>query len=160
MTLRLKSLSQLTTFQKSKPKSKRLSNQALEIERFELSPDEAEKLMTERNEPFKVELIKKHANAGDTLSISRATIDLCAGPHLLSVAPIKAVKLTSCTGAYWMGDANGKQLSRIYGTAFPKASELEEYLKAVEEAKLRDHNKNRTRVEFFTTADVIGQGLQ
>lgn len=146
---------------KIETKIKELVKAGLEIERFELSPDEAEKLMTERNEPFKVELIKKHADAGDTLSFYKQGdfIDLCAGPHLLSVAPIKAVKLTSCTGAYWMGDANGKQLSRIYGTAFPKASELEEYLKAVEEAKLRDHNKIGRELEFFTTSDVIGQGL-
>ncbi len=77
----------------------------------------------------------------------------------MRLSPIKAIKLTACTGAYWQGDANGPQLSRIYGTAFPKASELEAYLKAVEEAKLRDHNKIGRELEYFTTVDSIGQGL-
>jgi len=140
---------------------KKLVKDGLEIDRFELSGDEAVKLMTERDEPFKLELIKKHTDKGDTLSFYKQGnfVDLCAGPHLMSISAIKAVKLTSCTGAYWLGDANGKQLSRIYGTAFPKASELEEYLKAVEEAKLRDHNKIGRELEFFTTVDYIGQGL-
>lgn len=147
--------------EKIEKKMKEIIKQGLEIERFELSGEEAIKLMTERDEPFKVELIKKHIAQGDTLSFYKQGdfIDLCAGPHLMSIAPIKAFKLTACTGAYWMGDANGPQLSRIYGTAFPKASELEEYLKAVEEAKLRDHNKIGRELEFFTTVDYIGQGL-
>lgn len=147
--------------EKIEKKMKEIIKQGLEIERFELSGEEAIKLMTERDEPFKVELINKHIVQGDTLSFYKQGdfIDLCAGPHLMSIAPIKAFKLTACTGAYWMGDANGPQLSRIYGTAFPKASELEEYLKAVEEAKLRDHNKIGRELEFFTTVDYIGQGL-
>ena len=77
----------------------------------------------------------------------------------MSTAPVKAFKLTNCTGAYWRGDSKGKQLCRIYGTAFPKASELEEYLKKVEEAKSRDHNKLGRELEYFTTVDYIGQGL-
>lgn len=147
--------------EKIEKKMKEIIKQGLEIERFELSGEEAIKLMTEKDEPFKVELINKHIVQGDTLSFYKQGdfIDLCAGPHLMSIAPIKAFKLTACTGAYWMGDANGPQLSRIYGTAFPKASELEEYLKAVEEAKLRDHNKIGRELEFFTTVDYIGQGL-
>ncbi len=147
--------------EKIEKKMKELTKEGLEIERFELSPEEAIKLMTERNEPLKIELINKHVSQGDKLSFYRQGdfVDLCAGPHLMSMAPIKAFKLTACTGAYWMGNAEGPQLSRIYGTAFPKASELEEYLKAVEEAKLRDHNKIGRELEFFTTVDYIGQGL-
>ncbi len=146
---------------KIEKKMKELTKENLEIERFELSPEEAIKLMTERNEPLKIELINKHVAQGDKLSFYKQGdfVDLCAGPHLMSMAPIKAFKLTACTGAYWMGNAEGPQLSRIYGTAFPKASELEEYLKAVEEAKLRDHNKIGRELEFFTTVDYIGQGL-
>lgn len=140
---------------------KKLIKAGGQIERFELSHDEAVKLMTERNEPFKLELIEKHAEMGDTLSFYKQGefVDLCAGPHLLYVSAIKAFKLTACTGAYWMGDAKNPVLSRIYGTAFPKAAELEEYLKAVEEAKARDHNKIGRELEYFTTVDVIGQGL-
>lgn len=147
--------------EKIEKKMKELTKEGLEIERFELSPEEAIKLMTERNEPLKIELINKHVSQGDKLSFYKQGefVDLCAGPHLMSMAPIKAFKLTACTGAYWMGNAEGPQLSRIYGTAFPKASELDEYLKAVEEAKLRDHNKIGRELEFFTTVDYIGQGL-
>ena len=147
--------------EKIEKKMKELTKEGLGIERFELSPEEAIKLMTERNEPLKIELINKHVSQGDKLSFYKQGdfVDLCAGPHLMSMSPIKAFKLTACTGAYWMGNAEGPQLSRIYGTAFPKASELEEYLKAVEEAKLRDHNKIGRELEFFTTVDYIGQGL-
>jgi len=138
---------------------KRLAKEGLELERFELSPEEAEKLMGEKGEIYKLELIKKHE--GETLSFYKQGdfVDLCAGPHLMSIAPIKAVKLLSCTGAYWGKAEEGKQLSRIYGVAFPKARELEEHLKALEEAKLRDHNKIGRELEYFTTVDYIGQGL-
>jgi threonyl-tRNA synthetase len=138
---------------------KRLAKEGLELERFELSPEEAEKLMGENGEIYKLELIKKHE--GETLSFYKQGdfVDLCAGPHLMSIAPIKAVKLLSCTGAYWGKAEEGKQLSRIYGVAFPKSSELEEHLKALEEAKLRDHNKIGRELEYFTTVDYIGQGL-
>jgi threonyl-tRNA synthetase len=138
---------------------KRLAKEGLELERFELSPDEAVKLMEEKGEIYKLELIKKHE--GETLSFYKQGdfVDLCAGPHLMSIAPIKAIKLLSCTGAYWGKAEEGKQLSRIYGVAFPKASELEEHLKALEEAKLRDHNKIGRELEYFTTVDYIGQGL-
>ncbi len=140
---------------------KRIVKEGCELERFELSHDEAIKLMTERGEPFKLELIEKHASMGDSLSFYKQGdfIDLCAGPHLMSVSAIKAFKLTACTGAYWMGDSKNPVVSRIYGTAFPKQAELDEYLKMVEEAKLRDHNKIGRELEYFTTVDVIGQGL-
>ena len=122
---------------------KKIVKSGLELECFTLSPEEAIKLMEEKQEPYKVELIQEHAGKGEPISFYRQGdfVDLCAGPHLMSVSPVKAFKLTSATGAYWRGDANNTQLVRIYGTAFPKASELEAHLAAVEEAKKRDHNK-------------------
>ena len=131
------------------------------LEKLELAPDEAVKLLEEMNEPYKVELCREHASKGEPISFYRQGefTDLCAGPHLLSVSPIKAVKLTNCTGAYWRGDASNAQLCRVYGTAFPKASLLEEHLKKLEEAKMRDHNKLGRELELFTTSDLIGQGL-
>lgn len=86
-------------------------------------------------------------------------VDLCAGPHLFSTGAIKAFKLTQCTGAYWEGNAQNKQLQRIYGTAFPAKDQLNEYLTQQEEAKKRDHNKLGRELEYFTTSEVIGQGL-
>ena len=140
---------------------KKLAKEGFELERFELSRDEAVKLMKERNEKYKLELIDKHDSKGEKLSFYKQGdfVDLCAGPHIMSVAPIKAVKLTQCTGAYWGKAEDGIQMSRIYGTAYPKASMLEEHLKQMEEAKLRDHNKLGRELEYFTTVDYIGQGL-
>ncbi len=140
---------------------KKLAKEGFELERFELPADEAVKLMEERGEKYKVELIRKHDDRGETLSFYKQGdfIDLCAGPHIMNVSVIKAVKLLSCTGAYWGKAEDGIQLSRIYGTAFPKASMLEAHLKALEEAKLRDHNKLGRELEYFTTVDYIGQGL-
>ncbi len=140
---------------------KKIVKEGIELSRFELAPDEAIAKLTEMDEPYKVELCKEHSDKGENISFYKQAefIDLCAGPHLMSVAPVKAFKLTNCTGAYWRGDSKGKQLCRIYGTAYPKASELEEYLKAVEEARSRDHNKIGRELEYFTTVDCIGQGL-
>lgn len=147
--------------EKIQAEMKKLAKEGYVLERFELPVDEALKLMEEKNEDYKIELIHKHDNKGETLSFYKQGdfVDLCAGPHLMSVAPIKAVKLLSCTGAYWGKAEEGRQLSRIYGVAFPKASMLDEHLKALEEAKLRDHNKIGRELEYFTTVDVIGQGL-
>ena len=147
--------------EKIQAEMKKLAKEGYALERFELSADEAVKLMEERHEDYKVELIHKHDDKGEKLSFYKQGdfVDLCAGPHIMSVAPIKAVKLLSCTGAYWGKAEDGKQLSRIYGTAFPKASMLDEFLKQQEEAKLRDHNKIGRELEYFTTVDLIGQGL-
>ena len=147
--------------EKIQAEMKKLAKEGYALERFELPVDEALKLMEEKNETYKVELIHKHDDKGEKLSFYKQGdfVDLCAGPHLMSVAPIKAVKLLSCTGAYWGKAEDGKQLSRIYGTAFPKASLLEEFLKQQEEAKLRDHNKIGRELEYFTTVEYIGQGL-
>lgn len=140
---------------------KKIAKEGIELEKFELSPDEAMKKLEEMGEPYKVELCKEHADKGEPISFYKQGefIDLCAGPHLASTAPVKAVKLLSCTGAYWRGDSKGKQLCRVYGTAFPKASELEAFLTAREEAQKRDHNKLGRELEYFTTVDYIGQGL-
>lgn len=140
---------------------KKIVKSGLEIERFELPPEDAIALMAEKGETYKVELIEEHAGNGEPISFYKQGefVDLCAGPHLMSVSPVKAVKLTQCTGAYWRGDANNHQLCRVYGTAFPKASLLEEHLAQVEEAKKRDHNKLGRELGFFTTSDLIGQGL-
>ncbi len=147
--------------QKIKAEMKKIVKSGLEIERFELPPEEAVAKLTEMNEPYKVELASEHSGKGENISFYKQGefTDLCAGPHLMSVAPIKAVELTNCTGAYWRGDAKNAQLCRVYGIAFPKASMLEEYLKMMEEARKRDHNKIGRELGFFTTVDYIGQGL-
>ena len=140
---------------------KKIVKEGLELEKFELSPNEAIALMQEKNEPYKVELINEHAEKGEPISFYKQGefTELCAGPHLMNVSPVKAFKLTQTTGAYWRGDAKNKMLCRVYGTAFPKASMLEAHLEAVEEAKKRDHNKLGRELELFTTVDSIGQGL-
>ena len=130
------------------------------IERFELPREEAIALMEEKGEPYKVELIRDLPEDA-VISFYRQGefVDLCAGPHLFATGAVKAFKLTSCTGAYWRGDAKNKMLQRVYGTAFPNKDALNTYLAAVEEARKRDHNKLGRDLEFFTTVDVIGQGL-
>ena len=131
------------------------------IERFELPADEAIKLMEEKGEPYKIELIKEHSEKGEPISFYKRGefTELCAGPHIPEMKVIKAFKLTNCTGAYWRGDEKNKMLCRVYGIAFPKASMLEDYINALEEAKKRDHNKLGRELELFTTVDYIGQGL-
>ena len=140
---------------------KKIVKSKIAIERFELSPKEAIEKLTEMDEPYKVELCKEHADKDEPISFYKQEefIDLCAGPHLMDVSAVKAVALTNCTGAYWRGDSNNAQLCRVYGTAFPKANMLEEYLTKMEEAKQRDHNKIGRELELFTTVDSIGQGL-
>lgn len=140
---------------------KKIINENLNIERFELDVDKAIKLMSETNQEYKIELIKEHNNKGEKISFYKQGdfVDLCAGPHLLSTGCVKSFKLTSCTGAYWRGNSKNKMLQRIYGISFPKQSKLNEYLEAVEDAKKRDHNKIGRELGFFTTVDYIGQGL-
>lgn len=140
---------------------KKIIKENLPLERFELPADEAQALMQEQGQGYKVELIAEHAGKGEAISFYRQGefTDLCAGPHLMTTGQLKAVKLTNATAAYWRGDANNKQLQRLYGIAFPKASELEEYLERVEEAKKRDHNLLGRHLGYFTTVDYIGQGL-
>ena len=138
--------------EKIEKEMKAIVKEGFEIEKFELEPAEAIKLMEEKNEPYKVELINEHAEKGEPISFYRQGefTELCAGPHLMDMKVVKAFKLTNCTGAYWRGDAKNKMLCRVYGTAFPKASMLEEHLTMLEEAKKRDHRKIGKELELFT----------
>ena len=132
----------------------------LPIERFTLSRKDALKMMDNFAEPYKKELINDLPKDAEISFYKQGDfVDLCRGPHLPSTGKIKAFKLTSVTGAYWRGDEKNKMLTRIYGTAFEKKAELEEYLAKVEEAKKRDHNKLGRELGLFMTEEVIGQGL-
>lgn len=139
---------------------KKIIKKGERLERYTLSKEEAVKLMTERDEPYKVEMIQEHPDT-DELSFYQQGdfIEFCAGPHLMSTKPIKAFKLTSSSGAYWRGDEHNKMLTRIYGTAYTKKADLEEYLEYLADIKNRDHNKLGRDMDLFTTVDVIGQGL-
>ena len=139
---------------------KKIIKKGDDITRFTLPRDEAIKLFEERNEPYKVELIEDLPE-DEIISFYQQGdfIELCAGPHLMSTKQIKAFKLTSSSGAYWRGDEHNKMLTRIYGTAFNKKSDLEEYLEYLADIKNRDHNKLGREMELFTTVDIIGQGL-
>ena len=134
--------------------------QNIRLERFELPRAEAIAFCEEKGEPYKAELIRDLPEDA-TISFYKQGdfTDLCAGPHLPSTGKVKAVKLTQVAGAYWRGNEKNKMLQRIYGTAFPSKDELNEYIAQVEEAKKRDHNKLGRELEYFTTVDVIGQGL-
>ena len=130
------------------------------IERFTLPREEAIKFMEEKGEPYKVELIKDLPEDSVISFYSQGDfVDLCAGPHLMKTGAIKAFKLISSSGAYWRGKSENQMLSRIYGTAYTKKAELDEYLAYLEDVKKRDHNKLGREMEIFTTVDVIGQGL-
>lgn len=137
---------------------KKIVKENLKIERFELPRAEALELM--KDEPYKTELINDLPE-GEVISFYKQGdfTDLCAGPHVAYTSKVKAYKLLSATGAYWRGNEKNKMLQRIYGTAFAKKEELEEYLTQLEEAKKRDHNKLGRELELFTTSDIIGQGL-
>ena len=139
---------------------KKIIKEGKAIERFTLKREEAIKFMEEKGEPYKVELIQDLPEVAEISFYSQGEFtDLCAGPHLMSTKPIKAFKLISSSGAYWRGNEKNKMLSRIYGTAYTKKEELEEYLAYLEDIKKRDHNKLGREMELFTTVDVIGQGL-
>jgi threonyl-tRNA synthetase len=136
---------------------KKVIKQDIPLERFELDPEDAIALMEKEHQQYKVELIREHAGKGEKISFYRQGdyTDLCAGPHLMSTGHVKAVKLTNCTGAYWRADAKNKMLQRVYGISFPKASELEDYLKMIEEAKKRDHRKLGRDLDLF---DIYEEG--
>ena len=139
---------------------KKIIKENYPVERFVLSREEALKLMKEKNEPYKVELIE---DLPDEIELSfykqGEFTDLCKGPHVESTGNIKAVKLLSVAGAYWRGNEKNKMLQRIYGISFPKASELDEYLAKLEEAKQRDHRKLGKELGIFMTHDLVGKGL-
>ena len=141
---------------------RKICKEKLKLERFELPRGEAIAFMEERGEPYKVELINDlPEDAVISFYKQGEFVDLCAGPHVDSTGRIKgnAIKLTACNAAYWRGDSSRQTLQRIYGVAFPKKEELDEYLARQAEALKRDHNKLGRELEYFTTVDVIGQGL-
>ena len=146
--------------EKIEAEMKNIVKENLELEFFTLERADAIALCEKQEEPYKVELIKDLPEDAEISFYRQGEFtDLCAGPHLISTGAVKAFKLTSATGAYWRGDSNNKMLQRVYATSFPKASMLEEHLKALEEARLRDHNKLGRELELFTTSNLIGQGL-
>ena len=148
--------------EKIEAEMRKICKEKLKLERFELPREEAIRYMEEQGEPYKVELIEDlPEDAHISFYRQGEFTDLCAGPHLDSTGRIKgnAIKLTQCCGAYWRGDSSRKMLQRIYGVAFPKKDELDAYLEKQAEALKRDHNRLGRELEYFTTVDVIGQGL-
>ncbi len=139
---------------------KKIVKENIAIKQYTLSRAEALKLMKEKDEPYKVELINDLPEDAVLSFYEQGDFtDLCAGPHLMSTKPVKFFKLTSSSGAYWRGNSDNKMLTRIYGTAFTKKEDLEARLEFLENIKKRDHNKLGRDLELFTTVDVIGQGL-
>ncbi len=147
-------------FEKIEAEMKAIIKADMPIERKVVSRKEAESMLKKMKQTYKIELL---ADIPEGEEISFYTqgdfIDLCAGPHLSSTGKVKEFKLTSLTGAYWRGSEKNKMLTRIYGTAFDKKAELEEYLKKLEEAKMRDHNRLGRDLGFFMTDENVGQGL-
>ena len=139
---------------------KKIVKERIRLERFTLPKDEAIKLLTEMDEPYKVELVNELPE-GETISFYKQGdfTDLCAGPHAFDTGVVKAFKLLSVTGAYWRGNENNKMLQRIYATAFSTKDALNAHLEMMEEARKRDHNKLGRELGIFTTSDLIGQGL-
>ena len=140
-------------FEKIEAEMKKIIKEDLPIERYSLSRDEAIKFMKEKGEDYKVELIEELPE-GEEISFYKQGefTDLCAGPHLMSTGKVKAIKILSSSGAYWRGDEHNKMLQRFYGISYPKASQLEEYLNMLEEAKKRDHKKLGKELELFMIA--------
>lgn len=139
---------------------KKIIKKGEKLESFTLPREEAIKMMAEREEPYKVELIQDLPEDAIISFYKQGDfVELCAGPHLMSTKQIKAFKLISSSGAYWRGDEHNKMLTRIYGTAYTKKSDLNEYLEYLEDIKKRDHNKLGREMDLFTTVDVLGQGL-
>ena len=146
--------------EKIETEMKKIIKENLPIERFTLPREEAIKFMEEKNEPYKVELIKDLPENEEISFYKQGEFtDLCAGPHLMNTGKVKAVKILSTSGAYWRGDEHNKMLQRIYAISFPKASQVEEYLVKLEEAKERDHRKIGKDQELFMTHKLVGSGL-
>ena len=139
---------------------KKIVKEGAELKRFPLPRNEAIEFMKKREEPYKVELIEDLPEDAEISFYEQGEyVDLCAGPHLMSTKPLKAMKLISSSGAYWRGNEKNKMLTRIYGTAFTKKADLDAHLEHLADIKKRDHNKLGREMELFTTVDVIGQGL-
>ena len=146
--------------EKIEAEMKKIIKENLKVEAFILPKDEALKLMEERNEPYKVELINDLPE-GEEISFFKQGefVDLCTGPHMLYTKAVKVFKLMNITGAYWRGDEKNKMLQRIYATAFDSKEGLEKYLQDLEEAKQRDHRKIGKELELFMTHELVGAGL-
>ncbi len=129
------------------------------LTRVDISKADAMKMFTERGEVYKTELISELEDGKITLYEQGSFTDLCRGPHLADVSPIKAIKITSLAGAYWRGDEKRKQLTRLYAITFPKKKMLDEYLALMEEAKKRDHRKIGKELGLFMFTDMVGKGL-
>jgi threonyl-tRNA synthetase len=144
---------------KVEEKMKELARQKNQFVRKEVSKADALAYFTEKEDPYKLELIQDLPDGSITFYTQGNFTDLCRGPHIPDTGFIKAIKLTAIAGAYWRGDEKNKQLTRIYGITFPKQAELTEYLERVEEAKRRDHRKVGKDLELFTFSQKVGQGL-
>ena len=139
---------------------KKIIKENLPIEKFVLPRDEAIKLMKEKDEIYKIELIKDLPEDEEISFYKQGEfVDLCAGPHLMSTGKVKAVKILSSSGAYWRGNEKNKMLQRIYAITFPKSSQVDEYLAKLEDAKERDHRKIGKDLDLFMTHELVGSGL-
>lgn len=139
---------------------KKIVKEGAALERFTLPRQEAIEFMEKRDEPYKVELIRDLPEEAEISFYQQGEyVDLCAGPHLMTTKPLKAMKLISSSGAYWRGNEKNKMLTRVYGTAYTKKADLDAYMEHLADIKKRDHNKLGREMELFTTVDVIGQGL-
>ena len=145
--------------EKIEQKMKELAKSKLKFIRKEISKKDAIAYFSDKNDPYKLELLSDLEDGTITFYTQGQFTDLCRGPHIPDTSPIKAIKLTSIAGAYWRGNEKNKQLTRVYGITFPKQSELTEYLEKVEEAKKRDHRKLGKELELFTFSPRVGQGL-
>ena len=147
-------------FEKIEAEMKKIIKEDLPIERYTLSREEAIKFEKEQGEDYKVELIEELPE-GEEISFYKQGefTDLCAGPHLMSTGKVKSVKILTSSGAYWRGNEHNKMLQRFYGVSFPKASQLEEHLQKLEDAKQRDHRKIGKQLDLFMTHELVGSGL-
>lgn len=146
-------------FKRLEDKMLELARRKLDFERSDISKADAVAYFTEKGDEYKLELLEGLEDGSITFYTQGAFTDLCRGPHLVNSAPIKAVKIMKTGGAYWRGDENRAQMTRIYGVSFPKAKELKEYLALLEEAKLRDHRKLGQELELFMFSEKVGAGL-
>ena len=146
-------------FPRIENRMKELAKRKSVFTRKEISKNEAIAYFTEKGDEYKLDLLKDLEDGSITFYQQGDFTDLCRGPHIPDTERIKAVKLMNVAGAYWKGDEKNKQLTRIYGITFPKQSELDEYLRILEEAKKRDHRKLGKELELFTFSDKVGQGL-
>jgi len=146
-------------FEKVEQKMKELANQSNTFERKEISKSEAITYFTEKNDPYKLELIDGLEDGQITFYTQGNFTDLCRGPHIQNSSSIKAIKLLNVAAAYWRGDEKNKSLTRIYGVSFPKMAMLKEHMNLLEEAKKRDHRKLGKELELFMFSEKVGAGL-